>query len=105
MAVDVSQVGQIEIPPLSPQQLTPQALGRWPVVVFGIGVGAQGNDEGGLLQQIHRAGQVDGGGPDGLQATRKDIGQRLVESKRTAILKNQTVEYQHRLENLPILPV
>jgi hypothetical protein len=93
VAVDVAQIGQVEVAPVRQPQITSQALGLGPVVVFGIGVGTQVNGDRGILKQIHRAVQFDGGGTDGVKATGKDLDQGLVKGKRTAILKDQTVEF------------
>jgi len=50
LAVDVSQIGQVEVAPVSQEHIAPQALGGRPVVVFGIGVGAQSDGDGGILK-------------------------------------------------------
>src|SRR5687768_17035953 len=55
MAIDVSQVGQIQIAPVRQQHITAPALGLRPVVVFGISVGTQGHDDRGILKQIQGA--------------------------------------------------
>src|SRR5436853_244602 len=52
MAVDVAQIGQVEIAPVGQEHIALQALGRRPVVVFGIGIRTQGNGDGGILKQI-----------------------------------------------------
>jgi hypothetical protein len=65
--------------------------------VLGIGVGTQENGDRGILQQIHRAVQFDSGWTDGVKAAGKDIGQGLMKGKRTAILKDQSVEFAEGL--------
>ena len=97
MAIDVSQGGQIEIPRVTQQLIISHALGLRPVGVFRVGVGAQSNDDGGILKQIHRAVQFDGGGTDGAKAAGKEVGQGLVKGKGTAILKDQSVEFTEGL--------
>ena len=61
MAVDVAQIGQVEIAPVGQEHIALQALGRRPVVVFGIGIRTQGNGDGGILKQIQSAVEFDGG--------------------------------------------
>ena len=60
--------------------------------MFGIGVGAQGNGDGGILQQIQRAVEFDGRRTHGGEAAGKHIGQRLVEGKRAPVLHDKTGE-------------
>ena len=47
MAVHVSQIGQIEIPPVGQEQSAFEALRRRQIVLFGVGVGGQ--DDGDVM--------------------------------------------------------
>ena len=97
MAADVAQIGQVEVAPVSQEHIAPQALGLRPVVVFGIGVGAQGNRDGGILKHIQRAVEFDGRRTHGVETARKHLGQSLVEGKRAPILKDKAVEFTEGL--------
>jgi hypothetical protein len=62
-------------------------------VVFGIGIGTQRNDDGGILKHVHGAMELDCRGGNGVEPARKDIGEGLVEGKGTAILKDQAAKF------------
>jgi hypothetical protein len=59
MAIDVSQIGQVEVASVRQEHIASQALGLRPVVVFGIGVWTQRNRDGGILKQIQGAVEFD----------------------------------------------
>ena len=65
--------------------------------MFGIGVWAQGDGDGGILEQIHGAMEFDRGRLDGMETTRKEVSERIVEGKRTPILNDETFEFAQGL--------
>jgi len=97
MAIDVSQIGQVKVAPVSQEYIASQALGLRPVVVFGIGVWTQGNRDGGILKHIQGAVEFDSRRTHGVEAAGKHLGQGLVKGKRTTILKEKTVEFTEGL--------
>ena len=49
--------------------------------MFGIGIRTQYNGQGGILEHIQGAMQLDGGGLDGAETARKHVSERIVEGK------------------------
>src|SRR5437870_13457400 len=97
MAIDVSQIGQLKVAPVSQEYIALQALGLRPVVVFGIGVWTQGNRDGGIVQQIQSAVEFDSRRTHGVETAGKHLGQGLVQGERTPILQDKTVEFTEGL--------
>ncbi len=93
MAIDVAQVGQVEVAPVCQQQIAPQALGLRKVVVFGIGVGTQGDEDRGIFKQIHRTVEFDSRWTHRAEATGQLLGEGLVQGKGAAILKDEATKF------------
>src|SRR5712691_4640503 len=73
MAVKLSQIGQIEVTPVGQEQIALKTCRFRKIVVFGIGVRAQGDGSGGILEQVQGAMELDRCGLDCIEAARKDV--------------------------------
>ena len=97
MAVDVAQIGQVEVASIGQEQSAPQALGLGAVVVFGIGIRTQRNGDGDLLKQLQGAVELDGGRTHRVETAREDVRQGCMEGQGAAILNDDPVEFTEGL--------
>jgi len=93
LAVNLAQISQIEITAVRQEHIPPETCRVRQVVVFGIGIRAQHNGDGGILEQIQGAMELDGSGLDGAETAGEDVSEGIVEGKRTAILQDKSVEF------------
>src|SRR6266571_367685 len=88
---------QIEITAVRQEHIPPETCRVRQVVVFGIGIRAQHNGDGSILEHIQGAMELDGSGLDGAETAGEDVSEGLVEGKRTAILQDKSVEFTKSL--------
>lgn len=91
-AVHLAQRGQSERPSVRQESLPPAPGRVRQVVVFGIGIRAQPQGDGGIVEHSQSAMALDGSGLDGAETAGEDVSEGIVEGKRTAILQDKSVE-------------
>jgi hypothetical protein len=93
MAIDVSQIGQVQVTAIAQEQIPLEAVWLGHLSAFGIRIGTQRDGDGGILEQIQGAVEFDRSGLNGVETAGEDMGKGFMDGEGTAILNEKTPKF------------
>jgi hypothetical protein len=93
MAIDVSQIGQVQVTAIAQEPIPFEAVWLGQLSAFGIRIGTQRDGDGGILEQIQGAVEFDRRGLHGVETAAEDMGTGFMDGEGTAILNEKTPQF------------